>query len=458
MKKKEKDNILLEDYTRLKKIGDGGYATVYKVRHNELEYIRAIRVLKDDVENEDDPIYQKFIKECKILLRLGNGNHPNIVHIYQPLFKSNKAFVEMDYITGENITEYIERVKFIPIEEVIKFVKEIGSALAYCHEDIYKYCYDRELDNLQDDPEDGSKPLIDEKKRKELIKKYQVIHNDIHSGNIMRRDDGHYILLDFGLSIQNGNVTRKSQRTNGAPEYKSPEKWENDADVSTQSDIYSFGIVLYEMLTGHVPFIFNKATSEMNALNALMKAHQGTTPKPVAEEREKNYQKHIGGRYDGGVPQWIIDIVNKCLEKKPENRFKNGAELLLYIENKDDYKMNNEILSLKEEITKLEKEISELRTIDNETPDHNPANGKHHTIDTQTNNQKKKGKKNIGNTHFPKNAKRNIGRNKQNLSSTNKDNNNLSINSEEKDSVANAQHKSQQLPIIAKNKKKKLKL
>ena len=155
MKKEVKHDMIkkayLEDYTKLKKIGDGGYASVYKVRHNELEYIRAIRVLKENVDSEDDPLYQKFLKECKVLLRLGNGNHPNIVHIYQPLFKAGKAFVEMDYITGQNISQYIENEKFIPIDEVIRFVQEIGSALAYCHIDIYKYCYDRELDKLEED-------------------------------------------------------------------------------------------------------------------------------------------------------------------------------------------------------------------------------------------------------------------------------------------------------------------
>ena len=189
--------ILLEDYTNLRKIGDGGYATVYKVRHNELEYVRAIKVLKEIITSEEDDIYKKFLKECKLLLRLGNGNHPNIVHIFQPLFRSNKAFVEMDYITGEDIKHYVEREKFIPIEDVIQFVKEIGSALAYCHVDIYKYCYDRELDNLEDDPDDGSKVLLDDKTKRRLIEKYKVIHNDIHSGNIMRNDMGHYILIHW---------------------------------------------------------------------------------------------------------------------------------------------------------------------------------------------------------------------------------------------------------------------
>lgn len=333
--KKEIDNILLEDYTRLKKIGDGGYATVYKVRHNELEYIRAIRVLKENVDNEEDPVYQKFIKECKVLLRLGNGNHPNIVHIYQPLFKSGKAFVEMDYITGEDIKQYVERVGFVPIEEVIMFAKEIGSALAYCHVDIYKYSYDRELDKLKDDPKDGSKPLIDLATRKRLIEKYRVIHNDIHSGNIMRRDDGHYVLLDFGLSIQNGDVIRKSQRTNGAPEYKSPEKWD-DENVTPQSDIYSFGVVLYEMLTGHVPFEYNKKIVEFEALNQLYKAHHSEIPKSVVVERKKAFESVKGTNYINDIPQWLIDVLSRCLEKKPMQRFEDGKALMTYIHKKMD--------------------------------------------------------------------------------------------------------------------------
>lgn len=331
--KKEKDNILLEDYTKLKKIGDGGYATVYKVRHNELEYIRAIRVLKENVDDEDDPVYKKFISECKVLLRLGNGNHPNIVHIYQPLFKAGKAFVEMDYITGEDIKLYIERVRFVPIKEVIRFAKEIASALAYCHIDIYKYCYDREIDNLEDDPEDGTKPLIDKRTRQRLIEKYQVIHNDIHSGNIMRREDGHYILLDFGLSIQNGEIIRKSQRTNGAPEYKSPEKWENDSVVSTQSDIYSFGVVLYEMLTGHVPFVFNKDIPPIEAEYELQNAHKKSQPNPVVKEREKTYDSIYGGNYQNDIPEWLIKVVEKCLSKKIADRYANGRELYDFILN-----------------------------------------------------------------------------------------------------------------------------
>lgn len=333
--RKDKDNILLEDYTNLELIGKGGYATVYKVRHNELEYVRAIKVLNSPITSEDDEIYKKFLKECRLLLRLGNGNHPNIVHIFQPLFRSNLAFVEMDYVTGEDITHFVERVKFVPIEDVILFVKEIGSALAYCHVDIYKYCYDREKDNLKDDPNDGSKVLIDDKTRKRLINKYRVVHNDIHSGNIRRTDTGHYVLLDFGLAIQDGEVSRKSQRTNGAPEYKAPEK-DND-EISSQSDIYSFGVVLYQLLTGHVPFVYNKTVNSVEAEYELLKAHKTRIPAPIINERKKCYEEAYKGKaYNNDVPKWLIEIVERCLKKNPMERFRDGKDLLDYVPSKDE--------------------------------------------------------------------------------------------------------------------------
>ena len=71
----------LGEYTSLGSLGSGGFAEVFKVRHNQLGYVRAIRVLSQIIDSEKSDIYQKFIQECKVLLRLGNGNHPNIVHI-----------------------------------------------------------------------------------------------------------------------------------------------------------------------------------------------------------------------------------------------------------------------------------------------------------------------------------------------------------------------------------------
>ena len=248
----------LQEYTMLDELGRGGFATVYKVRHNDLEYIRAIRVLNETVVDSSSKTYQKFLRECKTLLRLGNGNHPSIVHIYQPRLILNKALVEMDYVDGVDIQHYLtQNQNFIPKDEVIRMAIQMSSALAYCHEDIYRFCMDRDKDHLQDDPNDGSKVLIDEDKREELIRNYKVIHNDIHSGNIMRREDGNYVLLDFGLAINGDEVVRSSRHANGAPEYKAPEKWDDDTILTEQSDIYSFGVVLFQYLAGRVPFPFD---------------------------------------------------------------------------------------------------------------------------------------------------------------------------------------------------------
>ena len=203
----------LEEYTLLDELGQGGYATVYKVRHNNLGYIRAIRVLNAIIAHgETDKTYQKFLEECKLLLRLGNGNHPNIVHIYQPLLKAQRAIVEMDFVDGKDLYHYLEeKHSFVEIKDVLRLLNDIGSALSYCHEDIYKFCMDKDEDNLQDDPEDGRKVLLDNKTKQRLINKYRVIHNDIHSGNIIRREDGSYVLLDFGLAIEGDSVVRSGK-------------------------------------------------------------------------------------------------------------------------------------------------------------------------------------------------------------------------------------------------------
>lgn len=328
-----KKEPFLEDYTELVCVGEGAFAKVYKVRHNELEYIRALRTLNAHVESLSDKVYENFIKECKLLLRLGNGCHPNIVHIYHPslCISQHTAFVEMDYINGEDIQHYLERVKISPIEEVVRFIEEISSALAYCHVDIYKYCYDKELDDLKDDPEDGSKALIDDATRTKLIEKYRVIHNDIHSGNIMRRDDGHYVLLDFGLAVEKKEVVRKSKRTNGVSEYKAPERWDDDK-ATPQTDIYSFGVLLFEMLTGRVPFEKDMTKSSFNAEIQLHKDHKEKPVPDVQEIRRQLFRNNGKQENDSMIPNWIVVLVNKCLEKKPEARFQDGKEMYEFVQ------------------------------------------------------------------------------------------------------------------------------
>ena len=323
----------LKEYTILGELGKGGFAKVYKVRHNELGYIRAIRVLNEPIADENSKTYQKFLHECKVLLRLGNGNHRNIVHIYQPRLLDNHALVEMDYVDGQDITHYLkDNGNYLPIEEVMRMVEEMSNALAYCHEDIYQFCMDPDEDDLQNDPIDGSKWLIDANTRARLIEKYKVIHNDIHSGNIMRRKDGSFVLLDFGLAIEGDEVVKSSSRhENGAPEYMPPEKWDNDTILTEQSDIYSFGVVMYEYLAGRVPFV-----CEGNSFNARKKLYEkikNSTGLPSIGDLRKSFfeEKHKGETYKKDYPEWLETAILKCLEKDPAKRFRNGKELHDYI-------------------------------------------------------------------------------------------------------------------------------
>lgn len=357
--------LFLSEYTVLGELGKGGFAKVFKVRHNELGYLRAIRVLNEPITDEHSKTYQKFLRECKVLLRLGNGNHRNIVHIYQPRLLENHALVEMDFVDGMDIARYLkENGFFLPISEVLQMVNEISSALAYCHEDIYKYCIDPDEDQLESDPYDGSKWLIDDVTRKRLINKYKVIHNDIHSGNIMRREDGSFVLLDFGLAIDGEEVVKSSSRhDNGAPEYMSPEKWDNETILSEQSDIYSFGVVMYEYLAGRVPFVCKG--NSFNDRKMLYEAIKNKTGMPsIFELRQFFYeQKYPDKVYKKDYPDWLEEAIIKCLQIDPAKRFHNGKELRDFIishQTNDSSVASQTISSLRISKEALEQRIAEL--------------------------------------------------------------------------------------------------
>lgn len=321
--------------------GEGGsFAKVYKVRHIEMGYVRAIRELKDHIvakskeELEKNEIYKKFIRETEVLLKLGSGSHPHIERInkfgtFQDSQNPSEHIVywERNFIQGDNLKDYLEKNdNFVSVEEVIRLATQISSALAYCHEDSYCFLMNPEEDNLPDGCLVGD-IVDDEDKRKELIDKYKVIHNDIHPKNILRRTDGNFLLIDFGMAVEGKDNLTPGRIHGGAAISRAPELWGDDSKTkpNEKTDIYSFGVVLYTWLAGQYPFPDDET---------LMDAHKRTIPKPTKLEltRKKYFEEKFPGQtYKRDYPKWLENVIMRCLEKDPTERFRNGKELYEYV-------------------------------------------------------------------------------------------------------------------------------
>lgn len=369
--------MFLQEYEKIRQLGKGAFASVYKVRHSKLGYIRALKVCNNFIEDENDRAWQTFVSECKMLLRIGNGSHPNIVRVYQPRLLDNRAVVEMDCVDGDSLYDYIRENRFIPIDEFYRFARQIIGAVAYSHVDVYKFLMDPVEDNLDIDPADGRKYIVSPDKELELTKKYGVVHNDLHSGNIIRRDyDGQYVLLDFGLAIQDSHCVKSSSRFDGAIEYCAPEKLER-GDISTQSDVYALGILLYEMLTGRVPFPYSNSDGSTleSARTRVYMQHINDAPPSVYELRKQAYETtHLGETYVRDYPEELESLIMKCLAKKPRDRFENAKELLISFERNVDSAQpklhetslhqdnpSSDIKAMMDEMRQLRQEVETLR-------------------------------------------------------------------------------------------------
>lgn len=351
--------LFYEHFIKLAHIGKGANAHVYKVRHADLGYVRAIKVLNDHIENKRERTYLSFLKECKTLLAIGNGAHPNIVRIYGPDLIDNHAIVEMDYVQGLTLDSYIKKKGAMDYAEIKTFIHDIVGALAYTHHDIYKFLMDVEEDDLQTDPNDGQKFLITPEKEAELVKKYGIAHNDLHSNNVMRRDyDGRFILLDFGLAVQDGECIKSSRKSDGSPEYKAPEKFDS-GEITSRSDVYSLGVLIYEVLTGRPPFVLDISEDgkvSYPALSKICEEHRNQTPPPILPLRKAALERKTPGIvYERDYPEWLDEIVMKCLSKNPADRFNDAKELFDIINGHmdDDQSDLTEINSLKQTISDL---------------------------------------------------------------------------------------------------------
>jgi serine/threonine protein kinase len=340
-----------EEYENLSLLGKGGNAEAFLARHKEFGYICTVRRLLEPVKDEKAEKYQKFINECRRLLLLDSGGHTHIARINKPQLlyhtdnKANMACVEMEYIKGENIYDYMKRSDgFISSKEVVNFVKNIGSALSYCHFDAYEFLADKDIEytykldsdvkgqtfKVKTDLKDGNKLDITPLQEQELISLFRVTHNDIHEGNIIRKCDGNYILIDFGLAAFGHEGARSSINRQGAREYWAPERF--DGIFSEQTDIYSFGILAYQMLTNKLPFVYreeDKANSYEGEESQLHRKHADPNISvPAIEPLRKATCEAVGKTWTGkDYPEWLEGVIMKCLEKNPEKRYANGKEL-----------------------------------------------------------------------------------------------------------------------------------
>lgn len=321
--------LILGQYEMLANLGSGSNGTVYKVRHHEQGYIRAIKILNGYVEDKNSTKYESFIHEYRTLTLLGNCSHPNIVSVHKADLLENKAFYEMDFIDGTPLANYIAAKQFLPLEEVIKCCRDLLSAMKYCHVGVTEYLYDREEDNIPTDPKDGSKILIDQATRERLIAKYGIVHNDIHSSNIIRNKyDGRYILLDFGISMQGGKAVRESGLGEGALAYSAPEKI-LDKKVTFHSDVYSIGVVLFEILAGRVPFPSKDAKGNDYSSKYMYDFHSSSPVPSIFDLRKAAFESvnDQGKEYQKDYPDWLEKMIDKCLAKNPEDRFTNAEEI-----------------------------------------------------------------------------------------------------------------------------------
>ncbi|MGI6255147.1 MAG: Stk1 family PASTA domain-containing Ser/Thr kinase [Acutalibacter sp.] len=257
-------------------IGVGGMAYVYKAYDRVEGRWVAIKILKEEFSNNSD-FLRRFRNESKAIAVL---NHPNIVKVYDVSFGDQIQYIVMEFIDGITLKEYIEQEGTIRWQEAVHFTTQILMALECAHEK-------------------------------------GIIHRDIKPQNIMLLQDGTIKVADFGIArfLQSETQTM-TDKAIGSVHYIAPEQARGDY-ITDKADIYSLGVMLYEMLTGKLPFVADNAVSV-----ALMQLQA----KPVMP-RELN----------PSIPTGLEQITMKAMEKNPSDRFQSAGEML---DDLDEFRRN----------------------------------------------------------------------------------------------------------------------
>jgi serine/threonine protein kinase len=255
-------------YRIIEQLGQGGMATVYKAYHASLDRYVALKVLHPAF-HQDQTFTTRFQREARVVARL---EHPNIVPIYDYAEHEARPFLVMKYIEGDTLKARLNQGP-LTSKEIEEVVNSVGSALAYAH-------------------------------------KQGILHRDIKPSNVMIAKDGTMYLADFGLAriAEAGESTMSSDSIMGTPQYISPEQAMGKKDLDAGTDVYSFGVMLYEMVVGQVPF---SADTPFSIIHDHI-----YTPLPLPTKVNPN------------VPEPVQRVLLKALAKDRMDRYSSTEELM----------------------------------------------------------------------------------------------------------------------------------
>lgn len=262
---------MLDDrYEILEVIGEGGMAIVYRALDHRLNRDVAVKIMRDEMA-ADEEFRRRFCTESHAVAML---SHPNIVAVYDVSHNDNVEYIVMELVDGITLKQYIERKGVVAWKEVVHFTKQISKALAHAHE-------------------------------------RGIIHRDIKPQNIMLLRDGTIKVGDFGIAALENEVYENNGEAIGSIHYIAPEQARGECP-DARSDIYSLGVMMYEMLTGGLPFTGN-------TLGEIAVQHMNAKPVPP---HEKNPE----------IPLELERITLKAMSAELSERYQSANELLSDLE------------------------------------------------------------------------------------------------------------------------------
>jgi serine/threonine-protein kinase len=254
-------------YEVLGELGQGAMGVVYKARDPLIDRVVAIKTINLSLAMDEKEEYEgRFYQEAKAAGRL---NHPNIVTIYDVGRSGDFAYIAMEFLEGRELRDIMNEGTLLPVDQVLNIVAQVALGLAYAHE-------------------------------------YDIVHRDVKPSNIMVIRDGHVKITDFGIArMASSSVRTQTGMVLGSPKYMSPEQVMGKP-IDQRSDIFSLGVMLYEMLTGQAPF-------NGENVNAIMYQTLNIIPPPP-------------NTLNPAVPEMVNFIVAKALAKGLEDRYQNAKD------------------------------------------------------------------------------------------------------------------------------------